>query len=803
MSRLALPIDPHLPRIVQELERAGVVVLTAPTGSGKSTRTPGALLGRIPGRTLVLEPRRLSARSLAARVASEDGSPLGERVGYQVRFDSRCGSKTQVVFQTYGIFAQRLLEDPEVKGIGAVVLDEFHERTLECDLVLGWLKALRARRRPDLKVVVMSATLDAGELARYLPDAARVDVPGRLFPVDVRHQPLDARQGPAEGALEALKALEREGLDGSVLVFMPGLREIRRALTVMGPHCREQGLELIALHGSMELDEQQRALDPGERPRVIVATNVAETGLTIPGVTAVIDSGLHRLAGYSAARDINTLYVARISRANAAQRAGRAGRTAPGRCVRLWSKGEDLGLAESVAPEVRRLELSSLRLQAASLPDAVGWLTPPDQAAWAAAGRCLAQVEAVDAAGRLTPRGRALLRYPASPRLAAVLEAARGLGAKAYERACAMAALLESASDRRPDQPGDLYALADELLGGRDEAAWETREVLRQLRRLGGDVAGGAPASEEALAEGWLRAFVDRLAAREGEGFFYRLADGRSVTLPGVKDLPPLVLALDVRERAGGGQAKQTAAALYLPCEAAAVERAFPGECAWTEVSEFDERRGRVVKERRLVFRGLALERRETAARREDRKTAADLWAEKFVSGELRHPGLDEKVEQLLARVALARRFYPDLGFPALDADDWRLIYGEACAGRNSLKDIERAPLLPHLAEYVGRGLMDYLDRVLPAQRKLPSGRLGRFRYFEAKPAELSARLGDFLGMKGRLALCDGRLPVVFDILAPNYRTVQKTEDLSSFWTNTYPEVKKELKRRYPKHPWP
>ncbi|UPT73986.1 MAG: DEAD/DEAH box helicase [Elusimicrobiota bacterium] len=375
MSANILPITAHRERILSELNRAGALILSAPTGSGKSTQTAQFLLGKTKGRILVLEPRRLSARSLAARVAAETKTRLGERVGYQVRFDSRSGPKTEIVFQTYGIFVAQMMKDPELPGVGAVLLDEFHERSLECDLALAWLKRLRVKR-PELKLVVMSATLGQEALAKYLPGAAKVEVPGRMFPVDVRYRVPDARSGPAENALGALKDLIKQGLDGSVLVFMPGLREIRRSLTVLGPVCREHGIELLGLHGSMEPEEQDRALAPTGKPRVIVATNVAETGLTIPDVTAVIDSGLHRVAAHDAARGINTLYVARISRANAAQRAGRAGRTAPGRCVRLWTLNEEAAMAESLKPEIARLELSSLRLQAASLPESVDWLTP-------------------------------------------------------------------------------------------------------------------------------------------------------------------------------------------------------------------------------------------------------------------------------------------------------------------------------------------------------------------------------------------------------------------------------------------
>ena len=806
-----LPITPHRAAILDALQRSGSLILGAPTGSGKSTQTPQFLLGQVSGQVLILEPRRIAARSLAARVAAETGTALGARIGYAVRFDNRAGPKTEAIFQTYGVFAARMLKDPTLQGVGAVLLDEFHERTLECDLALAWLKTLRLSR-PELKLVVMSATLDAGELSRYLPDAARVEVPGRLFPVDLRHLPPDARDGPAESALKALQALSREGLDGSVLVFMPGLREIRRCLTVLGPFCREQGLVLQSLHGSLELSEQQRVLEPAAGAhRVIVATNVAETGLTIPQVTAVIDSGLHRLAAFDAARGINTLYLSRISLANAAQRAGRAGRTAPGRCLRLWAKSAELGMPAALPPEIARLELSALRLQAASLPKAVDWVTPPPAEAWGAAGRALSLLNAVDDAGRLTPRGRALLRYPAAPRLAAALEEARALGPAEYERACAMAAVFESAGDRRPDRAADLYALAGDLLSGaRDELSRETFEAFRQLKRLGGqdtdaaEAAPSAPPPEDALALVWLRAFSDRLAAKSGDGLGYRLSDGRGALLPAAKDPPPLILALEVRERAGGGQAKQVGITLYLPCDAAAVQKAFPRECAWTEVSELDERKGRVIKELRLMFRGLTLERREiTAPAKADRKADAELWAEKFASGELAHPAFDEKTAQLVVRIGLARSLYPDMGYPEMSADDWRLIYGEACAGRKTLKDMERAPLEPHILSYLGPALAGFLERALPAGKKLPSGKTARFTYSPARPPELAARLGDFLKFPATLSLCEGRLRVVFDILAPNYRTVQKTDDLGSFWKNTYPTVKKELQRRYPRHPWP
>ncbi|MBI3549674.1 MAG: ATP-dependent helicase HrpB [Elusimicrobia bacterium] len=794
-----LPISPFRDRILGELTRAGCLLLSAPTGSGKSTQVPQFLLDA-PGKTLVLEPRRLSARSLAARVAAETRTELGGKIGYQVRFDSRCGAATSVLFQTYGLFLQRMLSDPRLPGVGAVLLDEFHERSLDCDLALAWLKRLRLERR-ELKLVVMSATLEEGALSRYLPDAARLDVPGRLFPVDIRHRPAGPRDDPAQGALAALRDLEREGLDGSVLVFMPGMREIRRGLEVLGPFCRERGLELLGLHGSMEPREQDRVLSPSEKKRVIVATNVAETGLTIPQVTMVVDSGLHRVAGYDAARGINTLYLARISLANADQRAGRAGRTAPGRCVRLWSKADETGMPESLTPEIARLELGGLRLAASSLPEEVDWLSVPPAAAWEEARRVLESLKAVDASGRVTQRGRALLAYPSAPRVAAVLEDARSLGAGAFERACAMAAVFETSDQLRREQGADLTALADDLLSGAGDFPRETGDVLRQLRRSVEPGPKGTPAPKGALERVWLAAFPDRLAAREGEGAYYRLANGRGALLAVKKDPPALILALDIRERAGGGRAREVGVQLYLPVAAETALSVFADECAWTKVSELDARRQRVVTEERLMFRGLVLDRR--APRKDDREASAEIWAEKFASGELEHPGLDERARQLVVRIGLMRKFYPDMGYPEMSLDDWLLIYGEVCGRRTRLKDIERVALLPHIESYLGPALAGFLARRLPPTHALPSGKTGRFTYYESQPAELKARLGDFIRMHGTLSLCDGRLPVSFDILGPNHRTVQKTQDLSSFWKNTYPAVKREMQRRYPKHPWP
>ncbi|MDD5629830.1 MAG: ATP-dependent helicase C-terminal domain-containing protein, partial [Elusimicrobia bacterium] len=632
---------------------------------------------------------------------------------------------------------------------------------------------------------------------------AAVDVPGRLFPVEVCHQPPEAREDLPRQALRALRALLAQGGKGSVLVFMPGMREILRTASALGPLCREQGLELLTLHGSMELSEQQKVLDPDSAGgRVIISTNVAETSLTIPGVAAVIDSGLHRMAGYSAARGINTLYLSRISRGSAAQRAGRAGRTGPGVCVRLWSHAEESSMPEAVPPEILRLELGALLLRAAALPAPLDWLSPPPEPAYQAAERLLEDLGAVSG-GKITPRGRELLRYPVSPRLAAVLLDSRRLGAEGLSRACAMAAVLESPMSRRRGQAADLSELAEDLRSGRaEDLPWEAGEIFRQLERIAGEPESGGPGGDAAV---WLSAYAQRLAARLGQGQSYQLADGRRVLLPVEKGRrpPPLILALEVEETAGAGQARQVSAPVYLPLDAQAVTRAYPKDCAWRTGLDFDEEQRRVVKTEKLLFRDLAIAVKPLNMSPADRKAAAAVWAEKFACGELRHPGRDEKLEQLLARISLARRFYPELGLPAMDADDWRLIYEEACAGKNSWAEMEKASLESAVGRYLGSALTAFLDQTLPLRQKLARGRSGKLTYSESQPPELAARLEDFAGMSGTLSLCGGRLPVTFDILSPGFRTVQKTQDLSSFWKNAYPAVKKELQRRYPKHPWP
>ncbi|HKP98498.1 MAG TPA: ATP-dependent helicase C-terminal domain-containing protein [Fibrobacteria bacterium] len=851
----ALPILAHRQEIADAVRRGGVLILCAPPGTGKSTQVPRFLLDR-PGRIMVLQPRRIAARNLALRVAEEMGEAVGGTVGYQVRFEGRSREDTRILYQTYGVFFQQLLGDPLLEGIGTVLLDEFHERTLEADATLAWLKKLRAEARPDLALVVMSATLELEGLKAFLSPAPVVEVAAETFPVEISHQPPMTQEAPSQQAARAFKRLLAQGLSGSVLVFMPGQGEIRRTLEALEPLCRQHGLGLFELHGAMDMEAQQRALRaPLSGTCVIVSTNVAETSLTIPGVTVVIDSGQARIAAYSPQRDMNTLYLGSISLQSARQRAGRAGRTAPGRCVRLWSADRERAMPAVLEPEVLRVEPTSMALSLHSLADRyarlhpsgagsgarngmpIPWLTAPSPALWEKAEKSLEHIGALappsgalpaSGTGRLTDIGRTLARFPAHPVLAKVLLDAKQAGVG--PQAAAMAAVLESQTRRAKGAPADLFSLGLDLATDAEARRFdrEIRESYKQLLRLlerapvaAGGNAGGPQAGrgsapkptlrqeEDALRAAatrcWLLPFQDRIAVRVEKSQSFALADGRRgvVEAGQVPADVTVILALELHETGGANQNRQVGIPMLLPCEPAWVEAAFPGECIWTKVGGWDAARGRVMQEERLLFRGLALERKALKDGVLDPEESERLLVEKLASGEIELPNFDDEAKQMVQRIRLAAKAFPEYGLPKLDGDDWRLIYHEICEGRSSVRDLEGVSVTRALRDYLGVSLAAFVDRAAPTSLKLAGGRMGKLTYFENAPPELSARLGDFVGMEGKTAILEGKVEVVYDILAPNYRTVQKTADLSGFWKNTYPEVKKELKRRYPRHPWP
>ncbi len=487
-----LPVLAARARIESAMAESGSLILSAPPGTGKSTQVPRFLLDR-PGQILILQPRRIAARALAGRIAEEMGEPLGKTTGYQVRFENVSGPETRLLFQTYGTFRQRVLRDPDLRGVQAVVLDEFHERAWEADLALLWCRELRLRRRPDLRLIVMSATLDSEELKTYLPGAAQVSVEGRAFPVEIRHQPPRLQEFLPQQVLRALKSLVNSGWQGSALVFLPGAGEIRQAADAIGSYCRDAGFRVCELHGSLPLNAQQDTIRaPLRGPSVILTTNVAETSLTVPGVTAVIDAGLHRVASYDPERDLNTLYLQGVSLANAVQRAGRAGRVAPGICIRLWDSDREIHMAKSLEPEVRRVELSEAALalyalfasESAPVRSGNAWPTPPDPALWKHAEEKLERISALRN-GAITALGKSLLNWPAPPALARVLHDAAAAGDPELQRHVAAMAACLSAGKTAAKKSSDLFMLAEDLI---DDGNKADREILGAYRQFLGNM---------------------------------------------------------------------------------------------------------------------------------------------------------------------------------------------------------------------------------------------------------------------------------------------------------------------------
>jgi ATP-dependent helicase HrpB len=839
-----LPVINYRSQILSALASGGSLIVAAPPGTGKSTQIPQFFADQSAFRKklLVLEPRRIAARALAFRVSEELGVACGEKVGYQVRFERRASPDTGILFLTYGVFLQMLGSDPMASDASIVVFDEFHERSLDADAALAWVRRLSSTVRPDLKFMVLSATLATEELREYLDECAIISVPDRLFHVDVRYQPPKPAE-PLDGqVLRALADITVEGAGGSAIAFLPGSHEIERAAERIHSLCKRRGFRVMRLHGRMPLSLQQEALRrPALEPCVILSTNVAETSLTIPGVTVVIDSGLARVAGYDAGRERNTLYLGRISVQNAVQRAGRAGRLGPGVCVRLWSRADEAAMPPAIVPEVRRLDLAGTMLALCNLQKmvngasgadnarekpAIRFLTPPSVKRWEKAAEELVRCEAIESCDTggppesdapdtplypLTKFGAAMSRLPLAPAIAAVLLKSRSLPVRRIN--IAMAALWESGESKLTESR-DLFDEASDFSAGPSQRyGAEVRDACTQIERLlGRQKANSAevPLETQTLrreaTQPWLRVFSHRLGVRMGQGMVYELADGRSARLipaksAGAPILPELILALSVHEQAGRETAKKAVIPLYLSLEPAWIADEFGGELGKSVECAWDEAKQAVRIEEITRFRGIPLRRREVGNRADHRAEAAAVLAE-HIEGSLDWRR-ESKAEQFVLRVRLVAAAFPDKKIPRFTEENWRLICHALCEGKYSLAEVRKGSILHAFKSYLGPALTHFIERKAPEQVILPSGKRGRVTYLADAPPELSARIGDLIGYPDRFTVADGRVNGVFDILAPNYRTVQKTPDLGSFWKNTYPLIKRELQRKYPKHPWP
>ncbi len=855
-----LPIDPELPGLVGALERHPSLVLVAEPGAGKTTRVPPALLDApfAAGReVLVTAPRRLAVRLAARRVADERGERLGERVGYRIRFEEAAGPATRLVYLTEGVLLRRLASDPALDGVAAVVLDEFHERTLDADLALALLRRLQRGPRPDLRLVVMSATLAAEPVAAFL-GAPVQRVAGRPFPVAIEHLPRpDARPleqqvaAAVRAALEAGDGTGSAGDGGDILVFLPGAAEIRRAREACAGLAAEHDLEVAPLHGDLPSAEQDRAVRPSPRRKLILSTNVAETSVTIDGVTVVIDGGLARVAGHSPWSGLPTLVTRPISRASAEQRAGRAGRTAPGRCLRLFTKHDHDTRPAFEEPAVRREDLAGclLLLHALGVRDAAAfeWFEAPRPAALEAgeapavrprgdrprrrADRDRPRAAALPApppGGAPARRGRPARRRAARRALRRAAGRARGAAGRAHalrrrarrrrggRKRCGRGAdgavgpagparrgrggdprrPLPRAAARAGARPG---RDAGRIAGARPAAAARARGRRRRRGRGAADGASLAPDAEErVLLEATLAAFPDRVARRREPDkpalVFARGGAGELAPSSVVRGAEFLV-AVDADERRERGILVRLAGAI----DPAWLLDLFPERVEERTETLFQAASGRVERLSSLRFEGLTLDASRSPAPPDD-ETAEVLFRAVRELG----PGAVIDLEEAARwrhRIAFAASLEP--GLPALDdaaLDDALRI---ACAGRRSLAELREAGVLAGWLARMTPAQRAAVERLAPERVALPGGRRVAVHYEPGKAPWIASRLQDFFGLGAGPRAGDGRVPLVLHLLAPNQRPVQVTTDLAGFWERHYPALRRELMRRYPRHAWP
>jgi ATP-dependent helicase HrpB len=843
----ALPIDAVLPELTAAVAARRVAVLVAPPGAGKTTRVPGALrdAGVTDGEIVILQPRRLAARLAATRVASERRGVVGDEVGYEVRFDRKVSAATRIRFVTEGVLIRQLLADPTLAHVGAVLIDEFHERHLEGDLALALLSRLRAQR-PELALVVMSATLDAEPVAAFL-DAPIVRSEGRMFPLTIEYQDAPDDRPLGKQVAAAVRRVLLEGTEGDVLVFLPGGAEIRHAASDLAELAAAKDLLIAPLHGDLPAEEQDLAVRPASRRKVILATNVAETSVTIDGVTAVVDSGLARIARHSPWSGLPSLQIEPVSRASCAQRAGRAGRTRPGRVLRLYTKHDHDTRRAFDASEIARSDLAgpALELHGAGLRSMreLRWFEAPPEPSVVAAEDLLRQLGAVDASGAATAMGRRMLRFPAHPRVARILCEAEDRGVA--EDACLAAALLGARPLRLTRRSGqhatiasdsdvldDVDLMLDARQGGMREGrlrdagldlgtAFTVHRTAQQLERMigrgagrtrrgGGQRAGAAPMRDDdidrelklALLTGYPDRVGKRRSPRSAEIIF---CGGGSASLAPTSSVidAELMIAIDTADT---GQRGQTSKPQIR--RASAIEASWLVDLYFDRITERDElvwnrERQRVERVAQLAYQGLVIDdhRDLEGARRNPAAASVVLVREALAVGIERFVDA-EALARWRNRVSLVASLLPDAGIPTLSEDDLRRVLEKACEGLISFDELKKVALLDLLDAQLGESRR-VVDRMAPTHLSLPRRGRVAIHYEAGQPPWIASRMQNFFGLARAPSVGDGRVPLVLHLLAPNQRPVQVTQDLPGFWVKHYPALRKQLMRRYPKHAWP
>ncbi len=823
--REPLPIDAVVPELLAKLREQPSAVVRAPTGAGKTTRVPPALLGAnlANGRILVVEPRRLAARAAARRMAQERGQKLGEDVGYHVRFDRQIGPKTRIIVMTPGILLRMLQDDPFLESVGVLVFDEFHERALDNDLALGMARLLQTTVRPELRLVVMSATLATEAVAAFLENCAIVTSEGRLHPVEITYEPRSLQQ-PCPMA--AARAIERmlPRTPGDILCFLPGMGEIRQTMRELEAVARAEDLLVLPLHGDLSAAEQDRALQPQQRRRIVLATNVAETSVTVERITGVVDTGLARMQTFDPSVGMDRLALAPIARDAADQRAGRAGRTRPGVCVRLWSEASHQQRAEQTLPEIQRVDLAGavLHLLSAGETDMrkFPWFEPPCEEAVAHAMQLLDRLGATHG-NALTEMGRAMARLPVHPRLARMLLEGQRLG---HAPRVALAAALLSERDpfergsnqtprkRRSGSHSDVLDRVEALEA--HEASGSTSfgvgtlnsgaarflllardQLLRTLRQEAARLPGAVELSaDDAVLRSLLVAYPDRVAVRrDADPSKGLMVGGRGVRLApwcGVS-ASELFLCIDV-----DADPKET-----LVRQASSIERAWLPVTAATELA-FDEKSERVTARKNQYYEDLLLESSDAHLPRADEVTRILVEAAHDRLPRVL-PEAESAAGTFLVRLRWLREAMPELALLEFNDAELRELLPWACAGCRSFAEVRRADWLGLLQGKLTGEQVRAIEREAPERLQVPSGSRLALQYEPGRPPILAVRIQEIFGWRDTPRLAGGRVRVLLHLLAPNQRPQQVTDDLASFWNNTYQIIRKELRIRYPKHAWP
>ncbi|MGB0661085.1 MAG: ATP-dependent helicase HrpB [Mangrovicoccus sp.] len=802
MTTFKLPIDEALPDLLAALAAEGRAVLQAPPGAGKTTRVPLALLeAGAPGRIVMLEPRRLAARASAERMAESLGEPVGQTVGYRVRGDSKISAATRIEVVTEGILTRQIQSDPELPGISHLIFDEFHERSLQADLGLAFAWEVRQTLREDLQLVVMSATLDAEPVAALLDQAPVITSEGRAFPVETRWLPRPrAKTERLETAVSELVLEALTESEGGMLVFLPGEGEIRRVQAKLEGRLPKNTL-LLPLFGAMKLGDQRAAIAPapkGQR-KIVLATAIAETSLTIQDVRVVVDAGLARRARFDPNSGMSRLVTERVTRAEATQRQGRAGRVAPGVCYRLWAKAEEGALQAFPPPEIARADLTGLALELAnwgSAPEELAFLTPPPEGSLAEAQNLLTSLGALDASGRITAHGRDLAALPLHPRLAHMLS-------RAGRQAADLAALL---ADRDPLRGGGtdlrlrLSALRDPKVFAAEQRLPLDRQGLDRIRAEARRLSKLAPKSTAPLSPGAMAAlaYPDRIGLRrKGDAPRWVLSGGRGAEMEAGDALAGarLIVATDLD---GAGREARIRQAVNV--SEAELRELFADQIEMVEFCDWSKRDRKILARRQERLGALTLSDQIW------REAPPEAFAEAALIG-LRDLGLQalkpsKAFDLVRARLGLARNEAPDLPDPSeeallLEAEDWLLPHLTGIRNAADLKGFDPASAL---SQRLSWNQVQQLDRIAPPQYTSPLGRKIAIDYSGENP-EITLRLQELFGETRHPSI--GGRPLRITMLSPGGKPVQTTMDLPGFWTSSYADVRKDMRGRYPKHPWP